>query len=146
MNIPDKKILAFIKKHHVLTLATSVQNIPYCANCFYVYLKDENMFVFTSDNETKHVQDVLQNNYVGGSVVLETSTVGKIQGIQFNGKMYLPEGDLKKKANKSYMKRFPLAQLMKTQLWIVDLDFIKLTDNRLGFGKKLIWKKDAAKD
>ena len=146
MNIPDKKILDFIKKHHVLTLATSVQNIPYCANCFYVYLKDENMFVFTSDNETKHVQDVLLNNYVGGSVVLETSTVGKIQGIQFNGKMYLPEGDLKKKANKSYMKRFPFAQLMKTQLWIVDLDFIKLTDNRLGFGKKLIWKKDAAKD
>ena len=146
MNIPDKKIIEFIKKHHVLTLATSVNNIPYCANCFYVYLKDENMFVFTSDNETKHVQDVLQNHYVGGSVVLETSTVGKIQGIQFNGNMYLPEGDLKKKAKKSYMKRFPFAQLMKTQLWLIELDFIKLTDNRLGFGKKLIWRKDVAKD
>ncbi len=146
MNIPDKKIIEFIKKHHVLTLATSVNNIPYCANCFYVYLKDENMFVFTSDNETKHVQDVLQNHYVGGSVVLETSTVGKIQGIQFNGNMYLPEGDLKKKTKKSYMKRFPFAQLIKTQLWLIELDFIKLTDNRLGFGKKLIWRKDVAKD
>ena len=142
MNIPDKKIIEFIKKHHVLTLATSVNNIPYCANCFYVYLKDENMFVFTSDNDTKHVQDVLLNNYVGGSVVLETSIVGKIQGIQFNGKMYLPEGALKKKAKKIYMKRYPFAVLMKTQLWIVDLDFIKLTDNRLGFGKKLIWHKE----
>ncbi len=44
------------------------------------------------------------------------------------------------------MKRYPFAILMKTQLWVVDLDFIKLTDNRLGFGKKLIWKKDAAKN
>ena len=143
MTIPDKKITDFIKKHHVLTLATSVNDLPYCANCFYAYLENENMFVFTSDNETKHVQDVLHNNYVGGSVVLETRVVGKIQGIQFNGKMYLPEDSLKKKARKIYMKRFPFAQLMKTQLWVVDLDFIKLTDNRLGFGKKLIWRKEA---
>ncbi len=146
MNIPGNKIVGFIKEHHVLTLATSVKNVPYCANCFYVYLEDENMFVFTSDNDTKHVQDVLQNSYVGGSVVLETSIIEKIQGIQFNGKMYLPRGDLKKKAKKTYMKRYPFAVLMKTQLWIVELDFIKLTDNHLGFGKKLIWKKDVAKN
>ena len=146
MNIPDKKVIGFIKDHHVLTLATSVDNTPYCANCFYVYLEDENMFVFTSDNDTKHIKDVLKNNTVGGSVVLETSIVGKIQGIQFNGTMYLPENDLKKKANKSYMKKYPFAKLMKTQLWVLDLNFIKLTDNRLGFGKKLIWRKDVTKD
>ena len=146
MNFPDKKTIGFIKGHHVLTLATSVDNIPYCANCFYVYLEAENMFVFTSDNETKHVQDALKNNIVGGSVVLETSIVGKIQGIQFNGTMYLPENELKKKANKSYMKKYPFAKLMNTQLWVLDLDFIKLTDNRLGFGKKLIWRKDVTKD
>lgn len=141
MNIPQKKIIGFIKEHHVLTLATSKNNIPYCANCFYVYLEDENCFVFTSDEETKHVQDALQNSSVAGSVVLETSIVGKIQGIQFQGKMKLPEEDLIKKANKSYMKKYPFAKLMKTKLWVLKLEFIKLTDNRLGFGKKLIWEK-----
>ncbi len=146
MKIPPKKIIDFIKEHHVLTLATSKNNIPYCANCFYVYLKEENIFVFTSDNETKHVQDAIQNNTVAGSVVLETSIVGKIQGVQFQGKMFLPEGSIKKTANKKYMKKFPFAKLMKTQLWILELEFIKQTDNRLGFGKKLIWKKDVAKD
>jgi len=145
MNIPDKKFVKFINTHHVLTLATSVNDIPYCANCFYVYLEKENMFVFTSDNETKHVQDAMENNYVGGSVVLETNVVGKIQGIQFNGSMFLPEGDLKKKTNKAYMKRFPFAKLMNTQLWVIELDFLKLTDNRLGFGKKLIWRKNSSK-
>ncbi|NPA44296.1 MAG: hypothetical protein GXO49_02060 [Chlorobi bacterium] len=142
MNIIPKKIIDFISEHHVLTLATSVNNIPYCANCFYTYLKDENMFVFTSDNETKHVQDALQNNIVAGSVVLETSVVGKIQGIQFQGKMFLPKNNLKVIANKQYMKKYPFAKLMKTQLWCLELSFIKLTDNRLGFGKKLIWEKE----
>lgn len=145
MNNPDKKFVKFINKHHVLTLATSVNDIPYCANCFYVYLENEKMFVFTSDNETKHVQDALKNNYVGGSIVLETNVVGKIQGIQFNGIMNLPEGDLKKTANKAYMKRYPFAKLMNTQLWVLELDFLKLTDNRLGFGKKLIWRKNSSK-
>jgi uncharacterized protein YhbP (UPF0306 family) len=33
--------------------------------------------------------------------------------------------------------------LMETHLWLCDLVYIKMTDNRLGFGKKLIWMKDA---
>ncbi len=141
MNNPDKKITQFIQKHHVLTLATSDADTPWCANCFYAYSETENVFIFTSDDNTKHIKDAKKNMTVAGSVVLETSVVGKIQGIQFTGKMYLPEKDLKKKADKLYMKKYPFAKLMQTQLWILDLDFIKLTDNRLGFGKKLIWQK-----
>ena len=142
MNLPKKQIIKFIKKHHVLTLATSVDNKPYCANCFYVYLEDRNAFVFTSDVETKHIQDVLQNNYVAGSVVLETNVIGKIQGIQFNGFLHEPKDQLLVEVKKSYLKRFPIAQLMQTTLWVLDLTFIKLTDNKLGFGKKLIWNDD----
>ncbi len=29
--------------------------------------------------------------------------------------------------------------LMDTHLWVVSLTQIKMTDNRLGFGKKLLW-------
>lgn len=143
MNKPEKRIVEFIKEHHVLTLATSKNNEPYCANCFYAYLDDENAFVFTSDANTKHIQDVLEQPLVAGSVVLETKTVGKIQGIQFTGILSEPDEELHKKAKKAYLKRFPYAALMKTTLWILELNFIKMTDNRLGFGKKLIWKKDA---
>ncbi len=80
MNLPEKRIVDFINDHHVLTLATVVENNPWCANCFYVYLEEENCFVFTSDDKTKHVQDVMVNANVSGSVVLETKTVGNIQG------------------------------------------------------------------
>jgi uncharacterized protein YhbP (UPF0306 family) len=141
MQNPDKRIVEFINEHHVLTVATSVEDSPWCANCFYTYLEDENCFVFTSDVETKHVQDVLANSKVAGSVVLETNTVGKIQGIQFAGKMEKPVKELASKAKKAYLKKFPFAVLMKTTLWVVHPAILKMTDNRLGFGKKLIWEK-----
>jgi uncharacterized protein YhbP (UPF0306 family) len=30
---------------------------------------------------------------------------------------------------------------MDTTLWILSIDYLKMTDNRLGFGKKLLWEK-----
>lgn len=142
----DKRIIEFINKHHVLTLATTRKNIPYCANCFYVYFENENMLVFTSDHETKHAQDALIQNIVGGSIVLETNVIGKIQGVQFQGKMYEPNDDLLKQVKARYLKKFPVAMLMKTNLWVVELSFLKFTDNRLGFGKKLIWGKEESEN
>jgi len=137
----DHRIIEFIQKHHVLTLATCHENEPWCANCFYVYLEDQNLFVFTSDPDTKHIQDVLKQDRVAGSVVLETETIGKIRGLQFQGDISEPEADLLRKVRKAYLRRFPVAMLMKTTLWIVEPTLLKYTDNRLGFGKKLIWKK-----
>ncbi len=146
MNKVDHRIIEFINKHHVLTLATSKNNIPYSANCFYVYFEQENMLVFTSDHDTKHAKDVLDQNIVSGSIVLETKLIGKIQGLQFQGKMYEPEEELLKKVKARYLKRFPVAMLMKTNLWVVELSFLKFTDNRLGFGKKLIWGTEATEN
>lgn len=140
MKKPDERIIKFIHKHHVLTLATSCKGIPYCSNCFYTYSEDDNVFIFSSDRDTKHIQDLQCGNYVAASVVLETNTVGKIQGLQINGTLSEPTGELAKKAKKHYLKRFPFARLMETTLWTLRPDYIKMTDNRLGFGKKLIWE------
>jgi uncharacterized protein len=137
----DRRIIRFLRRHHVLTIATSVNNEPWCANCFYVYLKDENALVFTTDPSTRHGQEFIKNDVVSGSVVLETRIIGKIRGIQFRGTVSEPEGKLLEEASDVYMKRFPVAILMETHLWVVNLTHIKMTDNRLGFGKKLIWTK-----
>jgi uncharacterized protein YhbP (UPF0306 family) len=135
----DKRISKFFNKHHVLTMATSIGNEPWCANCFYVYLETENTLVFTTDPDTRHGQEFLKNQLVAGSVVLETIIIGKIRGIQFQGIVSEPDGALAEKARTAYLKRFPPAALMDTHLWVVKLTYIKMTDNRLGFGKKLIW-------
>lgn len=136
----DPAIIKFFRKHHVLTIATSVENEPWCANCFYVYLEEENVLAFTTGIDTRHGKEFVKNPVVAGSVVLETMIIGKIRGIQFQGKVSEPEGDVLSKAKWAYLKRFPPAALMDTHLWIVTLTHIKMTDNRLGFGKKLVWQ------
>ena len=135
----DSRIVRFFRRHHVLTIATTVRNEPWCANCFYAYLEEENSLVFTTDPDTRHGKEFLLNTLVAGSVVLETMVIGKIRGIQFQGTVSEPEGELIQKAKWAYLKKFPPAALMDTHLWVVKLTMIKMTDNRLGFGKKLIW-------
>lgn len=135
----DLRIIKFFRKHHVLTIATCIENEPWCANCFYVYLEEENSLVFTSGPDTRHGQEFLKNQIVAGTVVLETMIIGKIRGIQFQGVISEASGELLTLSKRDYLKRFPVAALMDTNLWIVKLTLIKMTDNRFGFGKKVIW-------
>jgi uncharacterized protein YhbP (UPF0306 family) len=139
MEQPDQKIVAFFKKHHVMTLSTCIDQRPWCANCFYAFNDEKMTMIFTSDLETRHIKEALLNNYVAGNVVLETSVIGKIQGIQFSGELFLPDGEAADQVNKIYLKKFPFAVLMNTTLWEFRIDYAKMTDNRLGFGKKLVW-------
>lgn len=132
----DKRITDFIKRHHVLTLATvSSEGEPYCAACFYAYDKERNRLIFTSDDSTRHAQQMLENKKVAIGITLETRIVGKVQGAQICG--IVERGDEKDKA--TYIKRFPYAAVAPLNIWTVEPTFIKLTDNTLGFGKKLIW-------
>jgi len=138
----DDRIIKFLHKHHVLTIATSNDNEPWCANCFYVFLEEGNCLVFTTDDDTRHGREFEKNPKVAGSVVLETNVIGKIQGIQFQGIVSRPGDNDLGRIKKAYLKRFPVAALMNTSLWVVSLTYLKMTDNRLGFGKKLIWEKE----
>jgi uncharacterized protein YhbP (UPF0306 family) len=138
---PDARIVRFLKRHHVLTLATVADNEPWCANLFYAWWEERCAFVFTSALDTRHAGQALKHPEVAGSVVLETRVVGNVQGVQFQGKMFRPEGDSLETAKKRYLRRFPYAAVMDLELWLLEATRIKFSDNTLGFGKKLIWNK-----
>jgi uncharacterized protein len=138
----DDRIISFIHKHHIFTLATAANNEPYTCTCFYVYIEKLNLFVFTSDTGTRHVTEMGKQSRVAGTIALETKIVGKIQGIQFTGDSFLLDGELYKQALKAYLKKFPYAGFKELTLWGIEPDFIKMTHNILGFGTKLIWQKD----
>ena len=146
MPSPDPRITAFIRRHHVLTLATAVENEPWCANLFYAWLEHpdgQGSFVFTSDSRTRHATDAVRNERIAGSVVLESRIVGRVRGLQFQGVMRrLEEGDAEfaRAARKAYLKRFPYAAAMELHLWTIEPTLLKYTDNRLGFGKKIDWQ------
>ena len=137
----NKQIVSFVKKHHVLTLATFDGHQPYCSNVFYAYDNENNAFIFYSEDKTKHAADMKSNKNVAASIVLETKIIGKIQGLQINGIAIQPSGEMKKRCYSIYLKRFPYAIISKVDLWMLEITFIKYTNNILGFGKKIIWKK-----
>lgn len=136
----------------------------WCANAFYAYDEKLPGFVITSDQKTRHIsmltkrldssEDVLEsaieraeagilaeNEIVTGSIVLETEKIGLIRGLQFRARISRGDNSLVSRSRLLYLKRFPYAVLSGSDLWTLELIEAKFTDNRLGFGKKLIWKK-----
>ncbi len=137
----EKRIVDFLKKHHVLTLATCYEQQPWCAQAFYTFVEDEKWLVFSSDKQTRHIKESGLNANVAASIVLETNVVGKIQGVQITGTLREATDQELSVAGAAYLRRFPFTILMETTLWILEIKHLKMTDNRLGFGKKLSWDK-----
>jgi uncharacterized protein YhbP (UPF0306 family) len=131
----DSKICTFIQEHHLLSLATLGEQL-WCCSLFYVFDENCDSFVVATDPQTLHGSNVIGNTNVAGTVALETKTISKIQGIQFQGSM--TQDNVNKEL---YFKRFPYALAMNPMLWNIRLDEIKMTDNTFGFGKKLLWKR-----
>ena len=100
-----------------------------------------NQLIFSTETKTKHAQDFITNTNVAGSIALETKEVSKIQGVQLIGTIQELKGERLKIAKEQYLKAFPYAENMDIHLWAMPLNFIKMTHNKLGFGKKLIWEK-----
>lgn len=84
---------------------------------------------------------MVQNPSVAASIVWETKLVGKIQGLQLTGKITSADQEDKE----CYIRKFPYTALAELTLWAIEPDFIKFTDNTLGFGKKLIWSAEYLK-
>ncbi|MEA2112100.1 MAG: pyridoxamine 5'-phosphate oxidase family protein [Campylobacterota bacterium] len=133
-----EKIEEFVSEHHLLTLSTSHKNMPHACSAFYIFDKERVSFVIASDYETQHIKNVQLNSQVSVTVALETESIGIIQGLQCQAVMRKSDNMLHKKA---YYKRFPYAAAMNPILWEIKVGEMKFTNNRLGFGKKLIWKR-----
>jgi uncharacterized protein YhbP (UPF0306 family) len=132
----DQKIVRFLKRHHVMSLAVEG---PWCAAVFYAFDVEREAFVYTSEHGTNHARIALENPEVGGSIVLETRMVGRLQGVQLRGRTYPTD---ERWAREAYLRRFPFAAATHLDLWVFEPAHIKYTDNTLGFGKKLIWDRE----
>ena len=125
-----------MNEHHVLSLATSNGKDLSVCSLFYTYIKEETSFIVASSDDTTHIKHIQSNNAIAGNILLETKTIGKIQGVQFKGTLELVED---KSLKNCYFKDFPYALALHPKLWQIKVTSFKMTDNRLGFGKKLIW-------
>ena len=130
------KIATFINKHHVMSLATTDFQTQSVCSLFYAYNRDFNSFIVACNETTTHMQHIAQNNKVAGNIYLETKMIGKVQGVQFRGVFTeLEDSELEY----CFFKKFPYALALTPKLWQIKVEYFKMTDNTLGFGKKLIW-------
>ena len=132
-----EKINSFLQEHHVLSLATFYADELNVCSLFYIYSLHENSFIFASSDTTTHIQQLKENSHVSGNILLETKDVTKIQGVQFRGIASVNDNS---GLEKLYFEAFPHAKTMQPQLWKIQVNYLKMTDNTLGFAKKLIWQ------
>jgi len=142
-NSNQARIINFLKEQQVLTLATSENNEPHCCNCFYVFLEDYNLLVFKSEEKTIHTQQAITNKKVAGTIHLSGDGISKVKGVQFTGTFSSLNDKILAEAKKTFYKRFPFGGIKTSPFWGIKIHYVKMTDNTLGFGKKLEWQIDS---
>jgi hypothetical protein len=65
-----------------------------------------------------------------------------LKGIQFCGVVLDPTNVLCRCANVEYHKKFPFALAKSGEVYTIQLESIKFTDNTKGFGTKVHWKRE----
>ncbi len=136
----DERIASFIKGNSNMTLATAEDGNPYCAHCFYAFDASRGWLVFKSGAETLHIRQAMRNPRVAGAIAPDRLERHAIRGIQFRGLLVAPEGTLVDEAERIYYRRHPYARLVHGSIWMIRLEEMKMTDNTLGFGRKLHWQ------
>jgi uncharacterized protein YhbP (UPF0306 family) len=140
--IMEDRILAYIDKNKVLTIATAVAGVPYCANCFYAYDQERQTLIFLSDDATRHIQEAFINKQLAGTIQNGVTTVAQIQGIQFTGEFIPLTEEVTRLFYANYYAKFPFAKARPSPIWAIQINWLKMTDNTLGFGKKLLWERN----
>lgn len=134
---PLKAITRYLQKQHVLSVCGG--DPVWCANCFYIFNEEKVAFWLMSEESTRHGSQFVSDPRVAGTINGQPKSVLLIKGVQYAGRIRLLEGEEKEQARKAYIKRFPIAATVSAPLWEILPEELKMTDNALGFGKKLHW-------
>jgi len=135
-----QQLLEFLREHKVLTLAVDG---PYAAALFYAVDSDLNLYVVT-DPKTRHGQAL--GGKVAGTIQRDQQCWQEICGVQFTGQCVRLTGAERVAGWAMFLKRFALAGIeelapafAKVELWKITPDWLRLVDNRQGFGHKAEW-------
>ena len=142
--MPDtrQQLLEFLREHQVLTLAVAG---PYAAAVFYA-VDDELNLYFVTDPATRHGAALVQDARVAGTVQRDRQRRQEIRGVQLTGHCVRLTGTARVAGWAIFLKRFVWAAatdlapaITKVELWKLQPDWLRLLDNRQGFGHKTEW-------
>jgi uncharacterized protein YhbP (UPF0306 family) len=141
-----------LQERWVLALATLAPDdgLPYATPLFYAVAALPGclapILVFASRADTCHGRALAAGpTAVAAAIYLETETVGEIRGVQLRGEVVVCtrlRGDASGSLRAAYLERHPVAAAHlgeRDLLYALAIDWAKLTDNRIGYGKRLVW-------
>ena len=115
---------------------------PWCFTCFYTFNSNDGLLYYKSSAGSSHSAIMKENPVVAGSVLPDKLNKLIVQGIQFEGVVLDPEHPLSERAAAYYYKSSPLALAVSGEIWTIQINHIKMTDSKLGFGKKITWHRE----
>lgn len=134
-----KHICDFIKNNHLLTLCANTHSDLWCASCYYIFdQKKMSLFIMTNE-DSHHSQLMMLNKNIVGTIAPQPKNIIDIKGIQFKGYIEKIADKNTELTSRLYYHTFPSAKFITAPIWEIKLTMIKMTDNSLGFGKKLFW-------
>jgi uncharacterized protein len=151
-----QQILAYLKNHNTMTLATSTADVPWAATVFYA--SDDLHLYFFSSAESRHCQNLAANSRVAVTVQEDYDDWRAIKGIQLEGKVVAVEGiAAKAKVLALYTRKYPSIMkvfmdpasgmyykaFLKVKFYCVMPERVFYIDNQQGFGKRQEWVVDA---
>jgi len=142
-----QEIWDFVQDNHVLSATAAWNEELWSVNLFYTSDQNNDCVWVMTDENTRHGEMMSKNNAISGTISSQEANIHLLKGIQFSGTIELiNDGNTYKEGLKLYQKRFPIAHLHKKALWKLSFIKIKLTNNTLGFGTKLMWEKEEVHD
>jgi uncharacterized protein YhbP (UPF0306 family) len=140
-----KRLLEFLQAHQVLTIAVlDAERRPHAAALFYAVDDRLNLYVLTSPR-SRHGRAMTAEGAVAGTVQRDRPHWREIQGVQFHGRCRRLSGRERARAWALYTARFPFLRqphavlataIRRMALWRIEPDWMRLVDNRRGFGRK----------
>ncbi len=140
------QVLAYLKDHHVVALATHGPQGPWAAAVFYA--SDELNLYFLSSPNSRHSLNLAADARVAATVQEDYKTWPDIKGIQLEGKAVQLEGLERAAALACYGAKFPLiknlahapqeiAKAMSKVAWYKLVpETLHFIDNSQGFGHR----------
>lgn len=136
--------------HHTLTLATCASGRPWAATVFYASDARFNLY-FVSDHRTRHARDLLTQPLVALAINADPDNWLDVRGLQIEGHAGRVTGVERGKAFGLYLAKFASVKalfemprspdeqtiarrLEQADFWRITPHFIRLVDNRQGFG------------
>ena len=139
----NEKIAEFIARQTCGNLAcVDETGLPWCFSFFYSWDAAAGLLHYKSSDDTRHSIILHANKKVAGTILPDKFNLLQIKGIQFEGELLPEEHPLAAGGSAHYHKKHPMALAMPGEIWTIRLDHIKFTDNSLGIGKKLNWKRE----